>query len=93
MEAIEKVVPTEAQIKQTIQDLKARLADVAMNKPINRAIREGYSEVLDILVEDRRTYDGIDKLSTVQGRAIAVLGVDWLNGECTKQVLMGVPLK
>jgi hypothetical protein len=29
----------------------------------------------------------------VQGRAIAVLAVDYLNGECTQEVLLGVPIK
>ena len=89
----ERVKPVEGQIKQTIQDIKKRLAELDINKPVNRAIKEGYQEVINILVEDRRTYEGIDALRTVQGRAIAVLGVDYLNGECSKEVLVGVPLK
>ena len=87
------MAPTEGQIKDTIQEIKKRLNDSNMNKPINRAIREGYTEVVDILVEGRTTYDAIGSLTTVQGRAIAVLGVDYLTGECTKKVLVGVPLK
>lgn len=36
---------------------------------------------------------GIDELKTTQRRAVAVLGVDYLNDECTAEVLLGVPLK
>lgn len=87
------IKPIEGQIKQTIQDIKKRLTDPKMSKPVNRSVREGYEEVINILVEGRETYDGIDKLSTQQGRAIAVLGIDYLTGECTHKVLLGVPLK
>ncbi|QDK80851.1 hypothetical protein EXU85_20450 [Spirosoma sp. KCTC 42546] len=64
-----------------------------MDKPINRAVHEGYTEAVNILVEGRENYDGIDKLRTQQGRAIAVLAVDYLLGECSHKVLLGVPLK
>lgn len=87
-------LPTEAEIEQTITDVGQRLKHPDMQKPVNRAIKEGYWQVLDILIEDSRGYGQIDSnLTTVQGRAIAVLGVDYLNGECSKKVLMGVPFK
>lgn len=85
--------PTEGQIKQTIQDLQKRLADPLINQKINRPVKEGYSESVNVLAEHRTTYDGIDQLTTLQGRAIAVLAVDYLKGECSKEVLMGVKLK
>ncbi|GAB3701341.1 hypothetical protein GCM10027592_29340 [Spirosoma flavus] len=85
--------PTEAQIQQTIRDIGKRLKADQMEKPINRAIKEGYTEVYNVLVEGRTNYDGIDSLRTVQGRAIAVLAVDYLNGEVEKHVLLGVPFK
>lgn len=85
--------PTETQIRQTIGELQRRLKHPDMVKPINRAIREGYSESVIILAEGRQTYEGIEKLSTQQGRAIAVLAVDYLLGDCTQQVLVKVPLK
>lgn len=87
------IPPTEGQIKQTIQDLKKRLADPLIDQPINRPVKEGYSESINILAEGRKTYDGVDKLKTLQGRAIAVLAVDYLKGECAKEFLMGVKLK
>lgn len=86
--------PTEADIQQTIRLIKKRLEHPDMAKAWNRPQREGYTEVVNILVEGRETYAGIsDGLGTVQGRAIAVLGVDYLNGECTQNVLVNVPLK
>ncbi|MBD2753808.1 hypothetical protein [Spirosoma validum] len=84
--------PSEAQIKDTLRVLQKRLAEPGMKKPINRPVREGYEEAVNILVEDRRTYEGID-LDTVQSRSIAVLAVDYLNGECEKKFLVGVGLK
>lgn len=84
--------PTENQIHQTIQSLKQRLNWSQMERPDNKPVKEGYSEAVNILVEDRRTYEGIGKLKTQQGRAIAVLAVDYLNGLCTQRSLEGVPL-
>lgn len=85
---------SETQIKQTIVDLKKRLSEPGMNKPVNRAIKEGYTEVVRILVEDIKNYELIsDSLKTVQGRAIAIIAVDYLRGECTKKVLIGVHLR
>lgn len=87
-------LPTEAEIEQTITDVQQRLKHPDMEKPVNRAIKEGYTEVGRILIEDCIDYKQISgNMATVQGRAIAVLGVDYLNGECTKKVLMGVPFK
>lgn len=85
--------PTELQVKNTIQDIKKRLKEPLMSKPVNRPVKEGYTEVVNILVDGRETYDGIDKLLTLRSRAIAILGVDYLLGECTHKALLGVPLK
>ena len=85
--------PTEAQIQNTIQVLQQRLKDPLMKKPINRRVREGYEESVNILVEGRETYEGIEeKLNSVQARAIAVLAVDYLLGECEHKVLVNVHL-
>ena len=86
-------LPTEDEIEETLQKLQDRLEEKAMALSTNAAVKEGYEESVDILADDRRTYAGIDKLKTTQGRAIAVLAVDYLNGECTAEVLLGVPVK
>lgn len=85
--------PTEAQIRATIAEIQKRLKQPQMEKPINRAIKEGYTESVNILVEGRTSYDGIDQLSTQQGRAIAVLAVDYNLGEVSSKILLGLPFK
>lgn len=87
------IPPSEDEIEDTLQKLQDRLEEKAMSLSANAAVKEGYEESVDILADDRRTYAGIDRLKTQQGRAIAVLAVDYLNGECTAEVLLGVPLK
>lgn len=85
--------PTEFQIQNTIDMIDDKLDDPKAELSSNLAVKEGYTEALDILVNDRQTYDGIDSLTTVQGRAIAVLAVDYLLGDCEQKVLVGVPFK
>lgn len=79
--------PTEDEINDTLEKLQARLD----NEKLSPQVKEGYEEAEDILADDRRTYSGIDKLTSVQARAIAVLAVDYLNGECEAKVLLRVP--
>ncbi|OZI09602.1 hypothetical protein BWI93_03195 [Siphonobacter sp. BAB-5385] len=85
--------PTENQIEKAIEEIRKKLDQLGITKAANFPQKEGYTEAVDILAEDRQTYEGIDKLETVQGRAIAVLAVDFLNGECDQKMLCGVPLK
>ncbi|MCF2498409.1 hypothetical protein [Dyadobacter chenhuakuii] len=85
--------PSEDEIEDTLQKVQDRLEEKAMSLSANAAVKEGYEEAVEILADDRRTYAGIDNLKTVQARAIAVLAVDYLNAECTAEVLLGVPVK
>jgi glycogen synthase len=86
--------PTEDEIEDTITKIYDRLDLPAINKALNAAVKEGYEEAINILVDDKNNYFLISSnLKTVQGRAIAVLAVDYLNGECTQEVLLGVPIK
>jgi hypothetical protein len=87
------IPPSEDEIEDTLQKVQDRLEEKAMSLLANAAVKEGYEESVDILADDRRNYAGIDNLKTTQARAIAVLAVDYLNGECTAEVLLGVPLK
>ncbi|ARK08853.1 hypothetical protein A6C57_00210 [Fibrella sp. ES10-3-2-2] len=85
--------PTEAQISQTIAYIKRRFNHPNMALPINRSVREGYTEAIRILAENVTSYSQIEELDTVQARAIAVLAVDYLNGECSQHAIINVPLK
>ena len=86
-------LPTEYEIQETIQMLQTRLAEPAMNKPENTRVKHGYNKALDILAQNQRDYAGIEKLQTTQARAIAMLAVDYLLGDCEQKVLVNVPIK
>lgn len=85
----------EKEIQSCIQGIQERLNDKRVNRYCNASVKEGYIKCLEILskkickLEDAE----INNLRTVQSRAIAVLAVDFLNGECEKRVLLGVPIK
>jgi len=82
--------PSEDKIEATI----TKIYDKLETPGITAAVKEGYEEAVDILADDKRKYTDISPLlKTTQGRAIAVLAVDYLNGECTQKVLCGVPIK
>lgn len=65
-----------------------------INVAKNDSIREGYLEAFEISTNRKNSYDQISQdLKTTQGKAIAVLAVDYLNGECERRALVGVPVK
>ncbi len=85
--------PTDNEVAETIEKIEIRLADPAISKPCNLAVKEGYEMALSILRTGQNTYDGIEELKTTQGRCLAALAVDYLNGRCRQSVLLGVPIK
>ena len=85
-------LPTPEHVEETIDLIYKKLEQPEMNHQDNAAVREGYEEAADILFENYRTYAGISS-TTVQGRSIAVMAVDYLNGEVSQKVLAGVPVK
>lgn len=87
--------PSQAEISQTITPFRNRFKNPAIDKPVNRPVSEGYRRSLMILTDGITDYEkaDIDALDTTQARAISVLAVDYLRGDCTQQVLVNVPLK
>ena len=83
---------TEGEIDETFDLIQDRLEEELMKLPINQQPRLGYEVSLDIL-EGKKTFADIANVKGVQASAIAMLAVDYLNGECTREVLLGVPLK
>ncbi|WP_131961642.1 hypothetical protein [Dyadobacter psychrotolerans] len=83
-------LPTPQHVEETINLIYQKLERPEMNHPANAAIREGYEEAADILFENYRTYAGVSS-TTIQGRSIAVMAVDYLNGNVSQKVLVGVP--
>ncbi|WP_138477116.1 hypothetical protein [Dyadobacter bucti] len=85
--------PTKDEIEHTINLIYGKLALPQIHVSSNAAIKEGYEEAIEILTDGKRSYNQISKnLKTDQGKAIAVHAVDYLNGECTRKVLVGIPI-
>jgi len=87
--------PTDTDIKRIIAKLEDRLAEKAMNRHDNLAVREGYAKAVELLksrITDL-TKSAIGDLRTVQGRAIAMCAMDYLIGQCSEETLCGVPIK
>lgn len=87
--------PTENQIKDAIKAIKKRMADPAIELKENEPIKEGYYKSLEILSNPNNgwNYWLVNNLKTEQSRAIAIITIDFLNGECSHKVLCNVPFK
>nr|DAL48474.1 MAG TPA_asm: hypothetical protein [Caudoviricetes sp.] len=86
---------TNEEIQETISKIEERLADIRVNRFVNAPVKEGYLKAVEILRDHQTdiTRAKLEELKTVQGRAIAALAIDYLNGECAQYILLGVPIK
>lgn len=86
---------TNEEIQETISKIEERLADIRVNRFVNAPVKEGYLKAIEILRDHQTdiTRAKLKELKTVQGRAIAALAIDYLNGECAQYILLGVPIK
>lgn len=86
---------TNEEIQETISKIEERLADIRVNRFVNAPVKEGYLKAIEILRDHQTdiTRAKLEELKTVQGRAIAALTIDYLNGECAQYILLGVPIK
>jgi len=81
-------------IDEAIDALQKKLADPKIKNPENAGVKEGVETALMVLLNRVYSYSGIPgSLTTDQGRAIAVLAVDFLNGKNSKEVLTSIPLR
>lgn len=85
----------DTEIQKTIQEIENRLADKRMNRFVNAPVKEGYLKAIEILSKQQTdiTKAKLEELKTIQGKAIAALAIDYLKGECTQSILLGVPIK
>lgn len=86
-------IPTDKDIEDTISMIREKLQKKEINRFVNAPIKEGYTMSVEILSNRQQGYLGIEKLKTNQGRAIAMIAVDYLTGDCSQQVLCGIPLR
>lgn len=87
------IAPSEEQIEAMITKIEARLAEKAINRTENQPVKDGYTMAVEILCNRQTDYAGIETLPTDQARAIAMLAVDYLKGDCHELVLSQVPIK
>lgn len=83
-------------LPESLQDSERgeRIQEPQINQRRNAAVKEGYKEAIHILCNRIESYSGIkERCHSVQSRAIAVLAVDFLHGECEHKVLCNVPIK
>lgn len=84
--------PTEAEIDETFDYIQDRLEDPRMSLIANKGVKDGYEAALEVLEGNMEMKDIADMRTSVQARAIAVLALDYLKGECTQEVLICIPL-
>ena len=87
--------PTDFEVSKCIDAIEKCLKEKGMSKPVNLPVREGYKAAIEVLKKRITNIPdaNLEALETIQGRAIGMLAIDFLNGECSKKVLCGVPLK
>ncbi|REA62071.1 hypothetical protein DSL64_10470 [Dyadobacter luteus] len=87
----EHSTPSEEQIEETIQMVARILQHPATSRDENAGIKNGYREAIKILTGNIRSYEEIDlMLEAGQPLSIAVMAVDYLNGECSQKALLAV---
>ena len=86
-------IPTDTQIDDAIQKIEARLEEKPINRAVNRPVKDGYTMAVDMLRRRQKDYSGIESLTSTRARAIAALAADFLNGECSADILCHVPIK
>lgn len=86
---------TENQIKDCIKAVKKQLNNPLIEKESNSSIKEGYTMALEILQNYKKpwVYNDVKHLQTIQGRAIAILSIDFLHNECRQQNFCKIPIK
>ena len=88
------ITRTEEEIQAALAAIGERIQEPQINQRRNAAVKEGYKEAIHILCNRIESYSGIkEQCHSVQSRAIAVLAVDFLHGECEHKVLCNVPIK
>lgn len=88
------ITRTEEEIQAALATISERMEKPQINQRRNAPVKEGYTEAINILRNRIESYDDIPShCHSVQSRAIAVLAVDFLHGECEHHILCGVPIK
>ena len=85
--------PTEQEIDQTFEIIQDILEDPRINLKSNAEVKSGYEAALEVLDGNMQMEDIAQMPTGIQARAIAVLALDYMNGICTQEDLVCVPLR
>ncbi|PQA54928.1 hypothetical protein [Siphonobacter curvatus] len=80
--------PSENQIQRTITLLDKKLLSLQARNTEETPLQEGLQEALSILLDGRTSYASIPSMKSRQGRAIALLTIDYMNGVCEQSTLL-----
>jgi len=90
----EPIIPTITEINETVSKIKRRIKPDRIRNGKNDNVLEGYEAAIKILENGLfDPYDDIKKLKSDQARAIALLAVDYLNGELDAKILVNIPIR
>jgi len=83
------------EIEHCIKEIQKRMRDKRINRFCNTNVKEGYIKALEVLSKKINILQNahLELLNSVQGRAIADLAIDFLNGDCEEDVLLNVPIR
>ena len=89
----EHSTPANDEISATITELSKKIEQLDINLPQDALIRKGYQEAINILQNNKRTYNQISQyLKSDVAKFIAVRTVDYLNGEYSQKLLLSSEL-
>lgn len=86
--------PTNEEREQTISFIRTRLDYKPINRHTNAGVKEGYLKAVEVLEKKQTDFNNVDVsgMKTTQGRAIVAMAIDYLNGLCKAETLIGVPI-
>lgn len=83
----ESVRPANAEIMETVNIIQEKLELLSGNE----VVKEGYVEAIQLLTENKTSYDQIStSIKNHVSRAIAVLAINYINGECSRETLLSL---
>lgn len=81
--------PTDKDVDDTISVIEQRMVGKDENTPVFK----GYKAALTVLCKRNNKIPDIKELDSIQARSIAFLAIDYLNGDCVRDILTNIPLQ
>ena len=83
------------EIKECIISIKKILDEPEINNQENASVKAGFEKAIQIMKKRSTDFKkvGIEYLPTIQSKAIAMLAVDFVNGDVGKEALLSITSK